>query len=52
VLLGDGVRLYDAVGGRIRRLLLEGPKPTRTVDLRYRPAGRVAAARAGSPGTP
>ncbi|GAA2079551.1 dihydrofolate reductase family protein [Pseudolysinimonas kribbensis] len=42
VLLGDGVRLYEALGGRIRHLLLDGPVPSRTVDLRYRPAPAVA----------
>ena len=38
VLLGDGIRLYDAPGGRIVHLLREGADPTRTVALRYRPA--------------
>ena len=38
VLLGDGIRLYDAPGGRIVHLLRDGADPTRTVALRYRPA--------------
>ena len=37
VLLGDGIRLYDAPGGEIVRLRRDGADPTRTVDLRYRP---------------
>ncbi len=38
VLLGDGIRLYDALGGQPVHLLRDGETPTRTVDLRYRPA--------------
>src|SRR5438067_6311145 len=37
VLLGDGIRLYDAPGGRPVRLARGGSDPTRTVSLRYRP---------------
>ncbi|WP_203999231.1 dihydrofolate reductase family protein [Virgisporangium aurantiacum] len=37
VLLGDGIRLYDALGGQPLHLLRDGDTPTRTVDLRYRP---------------
>jgi dihydrofolate reductase len=36
VLLGDGIRLHDAVGDSLIRLLREADEPTRTVDLRYR----------------
>lgn len=38
VLLGDGVRLYDVLGGHPVHLLRDGGVPSRTVDLRYRPA--------------
>jgi dihydrofolate reductase len=38
VLLGDGIRLYDAAGGHPVHLLRESDTPTRTVDLRYQPA--------------
>jgi dihydrofolate reductase len=38
VLLGDGIRLYDAPGGAPLHLLRDGINPTRTVSLRYRPA--------------
>jgi dihydrofolate reductase len=37
VLLGDGIRLYDAPGGRPVRLARVGDDPTRTVSVRYRP---------------
>ncbi|MEV6848781.1 dihydrofolate reductase family protein [Actinoplanes sp. NPDC051411] len=37
VLLGDGIRLYDALGGQPLDLRRDGDTPTRTVDLRYRP---------------
>jgi hypothetical protein len=37
VLLGDGIRLYDALGGHPLHLRRDGDRPTRTVDLRYRP---------------
>jgi dihydrofolate reductase len=38
VLLGDGVRLFDNVGGSAVRLeLLVGDDPAATVDVRYRP---------------
>jgi dihydrofolate reductase len=37
VLLGDGIRLYDAPGGEPVHLRLVGDEPTRAVDLRYRP---------------
>ena len=36
VLLGAGIRLYDALGGRPLQLRRDAPDPTRTVDLRYR----------------
>lgn len=45
VLLGNGIRLYDALGGHAIRLLRDGPEPTRTVDLRYRPAKVTASSR-------
>ena len=35
VLLGDGIRLYEAHGGRVAHLLRDSADPTRTVDLRY-----------------
>ena len=38
VLLGDGIRLYEAHGGRLVHLLRDAPEPTQTVDLRYRVA--------------
>jgi len=38
VLLGDGIRLYDALGGRPVRLARDTAEPFRTVDLRYRRA--------------
>jgi hypothetical protein len=41
VLLGDGIHLYDVAGGRILDLHLDGDTPTRSVDVRYRPAPRV-----------
>jgi len=50
VLLGDGIRLYDVLGGRPLHLLRDDPEPTRTVDLRYQPdpaGGRVDRAAAG-----
>ena len=37
VLLGDGIRLYDAPGGEVLHLERDGDEPTRAVDLRYRP---------------
>jgi dihydrofolate reductase len=37
VLLGDGIRLYDVLGGQPLDLRRDGGAPTRTVDLRYRP---------------
>ena len=37
VLLGDGIRLYDAPGGRPVRLERVGGDPSRTVGVRYRP---------------
>jgi len=39
VLLGDGIRLYDAPGGRPVRLERIGTEPTLTASVRYRPAG-------------
>jgi dihydrofolate reductase len=42
VLLGDGIRLYDAAGGRLVHLLRDAPEPTQTVDLRYRLAPAAA----------
>jgi dihydrofolate reductase len=38
VLLGDGIRLYDAPGGRPVRLERIGTEPTLTASVRYRPA--------------
>ncbi len=38
VLIGDGVRLYDAPGGEIIRLARDGDDPTLAAHLRYRPA--------------
>lgn len=35
VLLGDGVRLHEAHGGRVAHLLRDSTEPTQTVDLRY-----------------
>ena len=40
VLLGDGVRLYDAPGGDIVRLTRPGADPTRAVRLQFVPPGR------------
>jgi dihydrofolate reductase len=40
VLLGDGIRLYDALGGHPLDLRRDGDTPTQTVDLRYRPVRR------------
>jgi dihydrofolate reductase len=37
VLLGDGIRLYDALGGHPLHLRRDSATPTRTVDLRYQP---------------
>jgi dihydrofolate reductase len=37
VLLGDGIRLYDALGGHPLHLSRDSETPTQTVDLRYRP---------------
>jgi len=37
VLLGDGIRLYDAPGGEPLHLQRAGDEPTRTVSLRYHP---------------
>ena len=42
VLLGDGIRLYDAPGGRPVRLARGDSDPTRTVSLRYRPINASA----------
>ena len=42
VLLGDGIRLYDAIGGHPLHLLRESDTPTRTVDLRYKPSPAAA----------
>ena len=40
VLLGDGIRLYDAPGGQPIRLERSGPDPSRTVNVRYKPPRR------------
>jgi dihydrofolate reductase len=40
VLLGDGIRLYDAPGGKPLHLRGTGPDPTQTVSVRYHPPGR------------
>ena len=37
VLLGDGIRLYDAPGGRPVRLARVGTEPTLIASVRYRP---------------
>ncbi len=37
VLLGDGIRLYDAPGGQIMHLDNVGGEPTLAADLHYRP---------------
>lgn len=37
VLLGDGIRLYDAPGGEIVQLERDGDEPTLAANLRYRP---------------
>lgn len=37
VLLGDGIRLYDAPGGHIVRLQRDGTEPTLAAHVRYRP---------------
>jgi dihydrofolate reductase len=42
VLLGDGIRLYDAPGGDIIRLERDGAQPTLAANLRYRPFRRTA----------
>ena len=42
VLLGDGIRLFDAVGSHVVHLLRDAPEPTDTVDVRYRPAPVVS----------
>ena len=38
VLLGDGIRLYDAPGGKIVHLARDGDDPKLAANLRYRPA--------------
>jgi dihydrofolate reductase len=40
VLIGDGIRLYDAPGGEIVHLQRDGGEPTLSADLRYRPLTR------------
>jgi dihydrofolate reductase len=40
VLLGDGIRLYDAPGGKPLHLRRAGAEPTRTMSVRYYPLGR------------
>jgi dihydrofolate reductase len=40
VLLGDGIRLYDAPSGDLVHLIRRGANPTRAVRLQYVPAGR------------
>lgn len=42
VLLGDGIRLYDAPGGELVRLIRRDAEPARAVRLQYVPAGRAA----------
>jgi dihydrofolate reductase len=37
VLIGDGIRLYDAPGGEILHLHRDGGDPTLAANLRYRP---------------
>jgi dihydrofolate reductase len=48
VLLGDGIRLYDAPGGDLVHLLRDGDNPSLSVDIRYRPARTTSAERTGS----
>ena len=43
VLLGDGIRLYDAPGGDIIRLERDGDDPTLAANLRFRPLSRSTA---------
>ena len=43
VLLGDGIRLYDAPGGEIIRLERDGADPTLAANLRFRPLSRSTA---------
>lgn len=38
VLLGDGIRLYDAPGSNLVHLLRDDAEPTLAFNLRYRPA--------------
>ena len=40
VLLGDGIRLYDAPAGEPVHLQRAGVDPTQTVSVRYYPPGR------------
>jgi dihydrofolate reductase len=40
VLLGDGIRLYDAPGGEPVHLQRPDADPKRTVSVRYYPPGR------------
>jgi hypothetical protein len=40
VLLGDGIRLYDAPGGEPVHLQRADADPTQTVSVRYYPPGR------------
>jgi hypothetical protein len=49
VLIGDGIRLYDAPpGGDIVHLERDGGRPTLSADLRYRPLTRTAEAQGRS----
>ena len=48
VLIGDGIRLYDAPGGDIIHLQRAGDEPTLSADLRYRPLARTAEAQSRS----
>ncbi|SDT65027.1 dihydrofolate reductase family protein [Jiangella sp. DSM 45060] len=45
VLLGDGIRLYDAPGGELVRLARDGDGPGLAARLRYRPASSVSRVR-------
>lgn len=48
VLIGDGIRLYDAPGGDIIHFQRDGGEPTLSADLRYRPLTRTAEAQSRS----
>jgi dihydrofolate reductase len=43
VLLGDGIRLYDAPGGDTIHLQRDGDTPTLSADVRYQPLSNSGA---------